>query len=91
MERTKVESSQIEAIGYDPAEAVLEVEFKGKKSHSVYRYYKVDAVTADDFLKAESKGIFLGQKIKGKFEFQKIEVIEKKVESEGAVEARGEK
>lgn len=73
MERQKVESSQIESIGYSADEQIVEVEFKGKTKNPLYRYYKVDGETAERFMAAPSKGIFLAQNIKGKFEFQRID------------------
>lgn len=75
IERKKVESSQIESIGYSPEDEIVEVEFKGKTRHSIYRYYKVDVATAEGFLNAPSKGTFLGQRIKGKFNFEKVDEI----------------
>lgn len=70
IERQKVESSQIESIGYDAENKTLEVEFKN--GGSVYQYYNVDAATYEEMVAAESKGKFLGQKIKGNFAFMKV-------------------
>lgn len=75
MIRSKVKSSQIEAVGYDADAQILEVEFKGKKNNSLYHYFKVDADTAAQFMAAESLGKFLGGVIKPKFEFKKIAIV----------------
>jgi len=53
MDREHVESSMIRSVGYDPAEAVLEVEFaKGK----VYQYAGVPAEVYASLLGADSIG-----------------------------------
>lgn len=69
--RQKVESSQIESVGYDEKNKTLEVEFKN--GGAVYQYYSVDSATYEEMLAAESKGKFLGQKIKGNFAYMKID------------------
>ena len=69
--RQKVESSQIESVGYDEKNKTLEVEFKN--GGAVYQYYIVDSATYEEMLAAESKGKFLGQKIKGNFAYMKID------------------
>ena len=68
--RQKVESSQIESIGYDPENKTLEVEFKS--GGTVYQYYSVDSATYEEMLASESKGKFLSQKIKGNFAYMKV-------------------
>lgn len=72
IERVKVESSQIESVGYDPEKSVLDVEFRGG---SVYRYDHVPFELFDALMKSESKGKFFGQSIKAHpvhFPFTKI-------------------
>lgn len=79
MKRTPVESSQIAAIGYNPATKELELEFKSyaktPRPPSVYRYANV---TPDDhaaLLNAESIGKHFGATIKSqpeKFPFRKM-------------------
>jgi len=69
-EMIKVESSQIETIGYDAETSTLHVHFKrGGK----YSYSEVPADVRAAFMAAESKGKFLGAEIKGKFTFTKYE------------------
>ena len=56
MHRTKVESSNVESVGFDRASGLLEVEYKGGK---IYHY---PATSADEYaalLAAESKGQYL--------------------------------
>jgi hypothetical protein len=73
-----VESSQIEAIGYDAGTQTLAIQFKGKgeKPGSVYHYA---SFTADDwqaFREAESVGSHFYKNIKpfpDKFPYTRIE------------------
>ena len=55
---TPVESSQLAAIGHDPATNTLAVRFKGKGDQpgSLYHYRNFTAKDFEDFQKAESKG-----------------------------------
>lgn len=63
--RTAVDSSNIASIGYHPLTQKLAVEFKGK---GVYHYAKIPQELYDSLMIAPSKGSFLSQQIKGKFE-----------------------
>jgi hypothetical protein len=60
---TPVESSQINAIGYDAATHTLAVRFNGGKG-TVYHYQGVSAETHEAFLAADSVGRFFGAHIK---------------------------
>lgn len=51
--RTPVKSSNISAIGYDPKERVLEVEFL---NGGVYRHAEVPQEVYDSLMAADSKG-----------------------------------
>lgn len=62
IELKPVESSNIEAAGYDPATQTLEVKFKG--SGKRYRYARVAPETFSDFEKAPSKGSFFSRNIR---------------------------
>ncbi|MCX6168695.1 MAG: KTSC domain-containing protein [Ignavibacteriales bacterium] len=64
-----VSSSHIEAVGYDPNTAVLEIQFK---DGSVYDYYDVPSYEYDGLLSAESKGTYAHQNIYKKYRQQKI-------------------
>jgi hypothetical protein len=71
-----VESSQIHAIGHDPATNTLAIQFKSKSgAGSVYHYANFTAENFDAFKAAESIGPHFGKHIKpfiDKFPFEKI-------------------
>ena len=56
MERIPVESSMIQAVGYDPESAELEVEFH---TGQTYRYAGVPRAVYEGLLAAESKGRYM--------------------------------
>lgn len=63
--REAIQSSNLAAIGYDPARSILAVEFK---SGDVVHYAGVSADFAVEFYASESKGKFYHQRIRGKFQ-----------------------
>lgn len=63
-------SSQILAYGYDEATRRLAVEFHGG---SLYHYADVPPKVWEEFQAAESKGTFLGRRIKGSFDYRRIQ------------------
>lgn len=65
----KVESSNINAVGYDTSFGGLIVEYK---SGAKYMYEKVPMEVYENLLKAESKGRFINESVKGKFEYKKL-------------------
>jgi hypothetical protein len=65
-----VDSSNIEAIGYDSASRELHVRFL--KSGETYVYYEVEEWVFEDFKIADSKGAFLNTNIKDKYNFGKL-------------------
>lgn len=69
MEVTKVTSSNIDAIGYDPMQRVLKVVFK---SGSIYDYYEVGQEVYDDLMSAESIGRTFNQTVRNVFMFKKV-------------------
>lgn len=77
--RQKVESSQIESIGHDPATSTLEIEFVSRRPGvpgSVYQYGNVSADLHAQLVGAESIGSFFGKEIKphkDKYPFRKME------------------
>lgn len=84
MERTHVDSSQIESVGYDPATHVLEVEFVAKKDGTpgaVYQYENVSQEIADQLVSAKSVGKYFNQFVKWGFTYHKIEPPKPKVEA----------
>ena len=64
MELTKVESSNINSVGYDNEDLLVKY-----NSGTVYRYKKVPKNIYEEFIKAESKGRYMNSNIKGKYEY----------------------
>jgi len=69
MERTFVESSTMQAIGYDPDSHVLEIEFK---SGRVYQYADVPQGEYEGMMAATSKGRYLNSNIKPRYSCTKL-------------------
>lgn len=69
MKMIKVESSNVNAVGYNPSTKDLRVEFKGG---SVYQYSGVPHIVFIRFITAESHGQFLVESIKNNYEHKKI-------------------
>jgi hypothetical protein len=70
MKRVPVESSAIASIGYDAEEGALEVEFS---SGAVYRYLRVPADVAAALYKADSRGKYFGEFVRGAgYEFYQV-------------------
>ena len=65
IEMIPCESSNVEGYGYNPSQKELWVAFKNNR---VYRYDKVPHETVNGLHEAPSKGKYLNQHIKGKFE-----------------------
>lgn len=68
MDRTPVNSSNINSIGYDESSSVLEVEFRS----GLYQYFDVPAYIYDELMSADSHGVYLNANIKGKFNYEQI-------------------
>jgi len=82
-----VESSQIHAVGFDPATGVLAIQFKNKSGPgNVYHYANFSQSQYNDFVAAESIGKYFGQNIKGNPDHphQKIEQAADEGEPEAA-------
>lgn len=67
----KVESSNIEAIGYNAGAKVLFVKFK---SGAVYGYDKVPPIMNENIKVAESKGKFINENVKPYFTARRIDL-----------------
>lgn len=63
-------SSQVESAGYHAESQTFAVRFK--RTAAVYHYKAVPAEVAHAFDEADSKGRFIGEQIKGVFEFEKV-------------------
>ena len=70
-QRIPVASSSILSIGFVKATGVLEVEFQ---SGSIYRYFGVPQTAFEEFKRAESKGRYFTQYIRGNYEFRRVEI-----------------
>ncbi len=64
-----VDSSNIEAIGYDPDSQELYVRFLN--SGETYLYYDVEEWVFQEFLQADSKGTYFHANIKVRYQFSK--------------------
>ena len=70
MKRTKVSSSNLASVGYNPVTKILEIEFL---NGSVYQYYDVPQSVYDGLMKAESHGKFFYANIRqGGYSYRKI-------------------
>lgn len=63
-----VDSSNVEAVGYDDDTRELHVRFV---SGGYYIYHEVPRQIFDDLMNAPSKGSFLNREIKGVYQFTK--------------------
>lgn len=77
MKMIPVTSTNIVAIGYEPADRYLFVQF----AKDTFRYEDVSPETWGAFLGAESKGKFFAAEIKGQYRSFKVP-IQESVESE---------
>lgn len=66
----QIESSSVDAIGYDPGSGKLYVRFVG--SGRAYVYYGVPASVYDAFMAADSKGRFVNAHVKGRYEYRRL-------------------
>jgi hypothetical protein len=74
MELVSVESSNVDAIGYDAERKVLIVRFKGTflGNGAIYEYEEVSADKHSRLMAADSKGGFLNREIKGSHSYRKV-------------------
>lgn len=70
IERVAVESSSLVSVGFAKEARILEVEFR---SGAIYRYFAVPLAIFEEFKRAESKGRYFAQSIRGKYQFQRVE------------------
>jgi KTSC domain len=70
MDRIPVDSMQLTSIGYDPARAVLEVEFR---KGGIYQYFAVPADIHRQLMAAQSIGTFFNTVIReGGFAYVRV-------------------
>ena len=70
VERTRVKSDIIAAVGYDPATRQLEVEFS---DGSVHVHAKVPPQVHKEFMKAKSVGYYYFQKVRDRYSSRALE------------------
>ena len=64
-----VDSTNIEAVGFDRETHQLHVRFL--KSGETYIYYGVEEWVFEELLRADSQGIYLNANIKGRYQYDK--------------------
>lgn len=69
-QRIRVDSTVIAAVAYS-TEAALDIEFT---SGATYRYFAVPAQLFQEFLAAESKGVFFNRRIRPCYQHAKVEM-----------------
>ena len=69
IQREEVRSSNLASVGYSARAGVLEIEFH---SGAIYRYRDVPAAVHAELMSAESKGQYFVRKIRGHFEFRRM-------------------
>lgn len=70
MDRERVDSKLLKSVGYDPTGKVLEVEFQSGK---VYRYFNVEPERYETMIHEKSMGSYFLAKIKGEYDYRKVE------------------
>jgi hypothetical protein len=68
----QVESTSLSAVGYDPANMTLEVQFK---NGHVYRYFNVPYVAVEQLMTARSLGREFNSNIRNRFRGRRIDNI----------------
>ena len=69
--KTRLDSSSLASIAYDPKEELLEVQFRRTKHF--YDYLGVPRETYDALMAADSKGAFLNQVIAPNFDHIRVD------------------
>jgi hypothetical protein len=69
--KTQIESSSLASVIYDPEDLLLEVVFR--RTGHIYDFFDVPRATYDALMAASSKGAFLNQVIKPRFEHIRVD------------------
>lgn len=69
MERLALNSTSLRTAGYEPRNAVLEIEFQ---DGAVYQFFAVPAENHSRLLQAKSHGAYFNSHIRNRFDFAKI-------------------
>jgi hypothetical protein len=72
MQRVFVESTTLGSAGHDAQSTILELQFR---NGAVYQYFRVPPRIYCDLLRADSKGGYFNQNIRGKYPYQRIQNI----------------
>jgi len=64
-----VESKTLTTVAYDPADAVLRLEFR---SRAVYCYFGVPSEVYLNLVAADSKGSYFNRNIRGRFPYRRM-------------------
>ena len=70
MQRVFVESTTLRSAGHDARSTVLELQFR---NGALYLYFGVPPSIYGDLLRADSKGGYFNQNIRGKYPYQRIQ------------------
>lgn len=70
MQRVLVESTTLRSAGHDARSTVLELQFR---NGALYQYFGVPPRIYGDLLRADSKGGYFNQSIRGKYPYQRIQ------------------
>ncbi|MGE5341807.1 MAG: KTSC domain-containing protein [Candidatus Omnitrophota bacterium] len=76
MKRTRVDSTMLASVGYEPDTLTLEVEFKdhnGTEPGPVYRYVEVPKTVYRKLMRANSKGQFMNAHIINHYKYLKVD------------------
>jgi hypothetical protein len=69
MDRQRVSSSNIESVGYDSNDEILEIKFH---SGGVYQYLNVPREKYESLMNASSKGSYFAKFIKDRYRYKRI-------------------
>lgn len=69
MQPTKLDSSLLASVQYDPPRRYLDVEFRSAQR---YRYFNVPARRYQELLRAESKGRYFNRSIRNCFPYRNL-------------------
>ena len=69
MDRQRVSSSNLESVGYDANDEILEIKFH---SGGVYQYLNVPLEKYESLMSASSKGSYFSRAIKDRYRYRKI-------------------
>jgi hypothetical protein len=78
VELVRVDSTAVYAFGYDDEQRTLDVVFYRS---GVYRYFDVPREVYDNWLTAESKGLYLHQALIGYFAYERLRPVRRTSET----------